>query len=206
MFKYESVAIWLEAVALIAIFFLDFSEYKKQGKDREEQHNETLKQMRIMEQQANAASESFQLLRAQSFEERRRELLRAISILHDIRYESTQWKDISDNKWGTVSSASNIMPPDSNVVLIQASRHSNELRSEVREAFRLLANADYQIARYYSVDQPAYRMEKFMKDAHLNLENAEPRLTKIIDAFEQMESTAERENRVNPQNQRRLSV
>jgi len=72
--------------------------------------------MRIMEQQANSASESFKLLRTQWFEERRRELLRAISILDDIRYESTQWKDISDNKWGTVSSASSILPPDSNVV------------------------------------------------------------------------------------------
>lgn len=37
MSKYEWVAVWLEAGALIAIFFLDLSEYKKQGRDREEQ-------------------------------------------------------------------------------------------------------------------------------------------------------------------------
>lgn len=146
------------------------------------------------------------MLRTQWFEERRRELLRAISILDDIRYESTQWKDISDNKWGTVSSASSILPPDSNVVLIQAARHSNELRNEVRETFRLLATADHQIARFYSVDHPAYRIEKFIKDAHLNLENAEPRLTKIIDAFEHMESTAQSERSVNPQNQHHVSA
>jgi hypothetical protein len=192
MSQYESVAVWLEAIALIAIFFLDFSEYRKQGEDREEQHKETLKQMRIMEQQANSASESFRLLRTQWLEERRRELLRAISILDDIHYQSTLWKDISDNKWGTVNSASSIMPPDSNLVLIQAARHSNELRKDVRAAFRLLADADHQIVRFYSANQP-YRTEKCIKDAHANLENAEPKLTKIIDAFEQMESTAQSE-------------
>jgi hypothetical protein len=193
MSKYEWVAVWLEAVALIAIFFLDFSEYKKQGKDREEQHKETLEQMRIMEQQANSASDSLRLLRTQWLEERRRELLRAVSILDEIRFQSTHWKEISDNKWGSVNEASSIMPPDSNLVLIQAVRHSNELRSEVRETFRLLANADYQIARFYSVDRPSYRIDQLMKDAHLNLVNAEPKLAKIVDAFEQMESTAQSE-------------
>ena len=189
--KYESVAVWLEAVALIAIFVLDFSEYKKQGKDREEQHQETLKQMKIMEDQAKSASDSLQLLRTQWLEERRRELLRAISILDDIRHQTEFWKDISDNKWGTVESASSVMPPDSDVVLIQAGRHSNELRNEVRKVFRLLRDADYQIGRFYSVDRPTYRIEKFIKDAHLNLENAGPGLATIMDAFEQMESTAQ---------------
>lgn len=193
MTKYESVAVWLEAIALIAIFWMDFSEYRKQGKDREEQHKETLEQMQIMKRQADSASESFRLLRTQWFEERRRELLRAISILDEIRYQSTHWKEISDNKWGAVNSASTIMPPDSNLVLIQAARHSNELRTEVRETFRLLSTADYQIARFYSVDHPSYRIDKLMKDAHINLESAEPRLTKIIDAFEQMESTSQSE-------------
>jgi hypothetical protein len=48
---YESLAIWLEGIALVAIFFLDWREYQRQGKEREEQHKETLEQMKIMERQ-----------------------------------------------------------------------------------------------------------------------------------------------------------
>jgi len=37
----ESVAIWLEAGALVAIFFLDWRERKDQRKERQKQHEET---------------------------------------------------------------------------------------------------------------------------------------------------------------------
>jgi hypothetical protein len=49
--NYESLAIWSEGIALVAIFLLDWREYRRQGKDREEQHKETLEQMKIMERQ-----------------------------------------------------------------------------------------------------------------------------------------------------------
>jgi hypothetical protein len=52
----------------------------------------------------------------------------------------------------------------------------------------LLAKADSQIARYYSVDNPAYRNEKFMTDAHSKLTEAEPKLAEIIESFEQIEA------------------
>jgi hypothetical protein len=42
---YESVAIWLEGIALVAIFILDWKNRKDQRKDREEQHRETLVQL-----------------------------------------------------------------------------------------------------------------------------------------------------------------
>jgi hypothetical protein len=52
---WETVAVWVEALALVAIFGLDFWEYRKQGKDRIEQHKETLAQMEVMQRYALAA-------------------------------------------------------------------------------------------------------------------------------------------------------
>jgi hypothetical protein len=180
--NYESVAVWLEGVALIAIFFLDLSEYRKQGKDRKEQHAETLEQLRIMQEQAKATSESvvaarqqadsasgsLRLLRTQWLAERHRELLRGISILDEIRSQVRYWADITDSKWGTATEASAILPADSNTVLIQAARHSKDLRNEVRETFRMLANADRQIAHFYS--QPHnYRQDNLITAARLKI-------------------------------------
>ena len=188
MTKYEAVAVWLEGIALVLILLLDFSEYVRQGSDRKQQHTEMLEQLKIMKQQANATIDAVVAAQQQRLEEQHRELLRAISILDDIRYQSTYWREISDNSWGAVNEASSIMPPDSDVVLIQAARHSNDMRNEVRETFRMLSNADAQIVHFYSVDRASYRQEQLMKNANLNLKNAESKLTHIIGVFEQMES------------------
>jgi hypothetical protein len=51
----QSIAIWLEGIALVAIFFLELKEYRRQGRDKKEQHEEWLKQMAIMQSQADAA-------------------------------------------------------------------------------------------------------------------------------------------------------
>jgi hypothetical protein len=82
-----------------------------------------------------------------------------------------------------VNKASRIMPADSGTVLIQAARHSNELWTEVRETFRLLTNADYQIEGYYAQDHPAHRQGTLVTAAHDNLKNAEPKLTRIVGEF-----------------------
>lgn len=50
----QSIAIWLEGIALVAIFFLELKEYKRQGRDKKEQHEEWAKQMAIMQSQADA--------------------------------------------------------------------------------------------------------------------------------------------------------
>jgi hypothetical protein len=71
----EAFAIWLEGIALVAIFFLDFLEYRKQGQerrkedderrkrdderaqhalDRTQQHEETAEQMDIWRRQIHA--------------------------------------------------------------------------------------------------------------------------------------------------------
>jgi len=69
---YEFVAIWLEGVALVAIFFLDWREYQKQGherlkqeEDRIIQHKETAAQMEIWRKQIHAdrVAEIFKALR-----------------------------------------------------------------------------------------------------------------------------------------------
>jgi len=184
----EPVAVWIEAVALVAIFGLDFSEFRRQGKDRKEQHDETIKQMQIMEKQASATFGSFQLLQERWNEERRRELIRAIAVLDDIRYQTLLWRDITDNKWGTVNRATPILPPDADIVVIEAGRHSKALRDEVRKTFRTLSNAEYQIGRYYSVDLANYRDDSLMQGAHAHIKNAEGSVSRIIGTFEQIEA------------------
>ena len=56
--KYESIAIWLEGVALVLILFLDWREYRRQGKERAEQHKESAQQLAIMQSQADATREN----------------------------------------------------------------------------------------------------------------------------------------------------
>ena len=55
---YEYVAIWLEGIALVAIFGLDFFDRRNQDKERERRHEETLEQLRIARQQTDAATEA----------------------------------------------------------------------------------------------------------------------------------------------------
>src|SRR5260370_29685714 len=50
----QSLAIWLEGFALVAIFFLELKEYKRQGRERIEQHKESAAQMAILQRQADA--------------------------------------------------------------------------------------------------------------------------------------------------------
>jgi hypothetical protein len=54
----ESLAIWLEGVALVAIFGLELAEYKRQGQERKEQHDESAAQMKIARDAADAARTS----------------------------------------------------------------------------------------------------------------------------------------------------
>src|SRR5436190_19754210 len=70
---YEFIAIWLEGIALVAIFALDWLEYRMQGQerlrqeqDRIEQHTETAAQMDIWRSHIHAArvAEIFSALRA----------------------------------------------------------------------------------------------------------------------------------------------
>jgi hypothetical protein len=51
----QSIAIWLEGLALVAIFGLELKEYRRQGRERIQQHVESAAQMAIMQSQADAA-------------------------------------------------------------------------------------------------------------------------------------------------------
>src|SRR4029077_18416746 len=54
----ETIGVWVEAIALILIFGLDWKERKDNRKDREEQHKETSAQLEIARNQAEATKKS----------------------------------------------------------------------------------------------------------------------------------------------------
>src|SRR5205814_1234769 len=54
---YEFIAIWLEGIALVAIFLLDWKERRDQREDREQQHKETLAQLKVSQKQVEASLE-----------------------------------------------------------------------------------------------------------------------------------------------------
>jgi hypothetical protein len=54
----NSVALWVEGIALVLIFGLELKEYKRQGRDKKEQHDEWLQQMAVMQSQANETARS----------------------------------------------------------------------------------------------------------------------------------------------------
>lgn len=49
----QSIAIWLEGIALVAIFFLELKEYRRLGRDKKEQREDWLSQMAVMQSQAD---------------------------------------------------------------------------------------------------------------------------------------------------------
>jgi hypothetical protein len=59
----QSLAIWLEGLALVAIFWLELAEYKRQGRERKEQNEESATQMRIARDAADAAKASADAIR-----------------------------------------------------------------------------------------------------------------------------------------------
>jgi hypothetical protein len=175
---HEWVGIWLEAIALVFIFVLDYVSRKDDLEENKRAHEETARQLSLLgrqveaaNRQANFAMESLQLLKVQAQEQQLRELWRVLPILDDIQGQIRFWSNLFDeNRWNAVNKASRIMPADSSTVLIQAARYSNELWTEVR-------------------DQPSYRQVNLITAAHNNLKNAEPKLTYIVGVFTVFEAT-----------------
>jgi hypothetical protein len=187
----EYVALWLEGVALVFIFGLDYVNRLDDTQEQAKQHAETLAQLGLLKDQAEAAktqatssSDSLKLLKKQAQERELRELWRVLPILDDIRSQLNFWLNLfNENRWGAVNGPIRIMPADSSSVLIQAARHSNELWNKVRETFRAIANADSEMSRYYGQPNPAYRQQSLIEAAKVNLQTAEPNLEQIINAF-----------------------
>ena len=148
----EHVAVWLEGVALIVIFALDYINRLDDSEEHERQHQEMLEQLQAAKKQADASSDSVQLLKTQAQEHQLRELWRTLPILDDIQNQMRYWLGLlGENRWNAVNSATAIMPVDSSTVLVQAARHSNELWINVRETFRMLTNADFALSRARSL-------------------------------------------------------
>jgi hypothetical protein len=194
---HEWVAIWLEGIALVAIFIWDRF-------DSTAQHTQTLAQLKIAQDQvaeairaadaaktqAESSLESVRLLKLQTQEQQLRELWRVLPILDDIRAQTRSWLNIFDeNRWNGLNEATRIMPADSSTVLIQAARHSSELWTEVREAFQVLTNADLQLTQYYGQPSPANRWPTLINAARDNIRNAEPKLTHIAGVLSTFEET-----------------
>jgi len=54
----EPIAVWLEAIALIAIFFLDWKERQENRQDQQRQHDEITAQLNVAQSQAEATKKS----------------------------------------------------------------------------------------------------------------------------------------------------
>jgi len=186
----EHVAVWLEGVALIVIFALDYINRLDDSEEHERQHQEMLEQLQAAKKQADASSDSVQLLKTQAQEHQLRELWRTLPILDDIQNQMRYWLGLlGENRWNAVNSATAIMPVDSSTVLVQAARHSNELWINVRETFRMLTNADFALSRYYGEESVPHRQEHLIREAHASLRNAESRLNEIAETFAGFERT-----------------
>jgi hypothetical protein len=55
---WETMAVWLGAIALIAIFFLDWKEREENRNERQAQHEETAEQLQVAQSQADATMKS----------------------------------------------------------------------------------------------------------------------------------------------------
>lgn len=58
---WETIGVWVEAIALIAIFLLDWNERKENRKQREEQHEETAAQLRVAQIQTDLTQAQLEL-------------------------------------------------------------------------------------------------------------------------------------------------
>jgi hypothetical protein len=54
--EYQHIALWLEAVALILIFGLDYINRLDEAAEQERRHEETIEQIKLLKQEAEVAS------------------------------------------------------------------------------------------------------------------------------------------------------
>jgi hypothetical protein len=156
-------------------------------KSANKQVQAALAQAKEGQRQADAASESLRLLKAHSSEQSHRDLVRAIAILDEVNLSAMFWSNITDNKWGMAPPVVKLLPEDWSLILLQAGKVSSELRKEVLESFRMVANAQYQISSFLSLPVN-YRNDQLMPPAHLNLVNAMPKLVHVMAMLEQAEN------------------
>src|SRR5258708_7388704 len=140
-------------VVLVVVNILYVRTANRQTQAALTQAQAALAQAKEGQRQADSASESLRLLKAQLSDQSHRELVRAISILDEVQNEVMFWTGITDNKWGMAPANVNLLPDDSTIVLLQAGRISLELRKEVGETFRMIANANYQIPEFLVAPQ-----------------------------------------------------
>jgi hypothetical protein len=93
----QSIAIWLEGIALVAIFILELVEYKRQGREGIEQHRESAAQMAILQSQADAAIDETELLIRELDQEQYAPAAQTAAELRDFWVSQPQ---LYDPKWG----------------------------------------------------------------------------------------------------------
>ncbi len=125
-------------------------------------------------------------LAVQSENEHKKELVKAITVLHSMQSNVLYWKDILKDRWGMVPASVKLLPDDWSTIVYAAEKISPELRKNVDVLENYLVQANSLVQQF--LDMPVtYRDQKLPPRAYILLDQAAPILftvTSEIEAFE----------------------
>lgn len=127
-------------------------------------------------------------LKNDSGQENKRELIWVLTVLRDLQNNVLFWREILKDKWGRAPETVNLMPEDWSIVIYQSEKISADTRNEVETVGSSLAQANSLITQFLSM-QANFRDLQLLPPAYKLLDEAVPRLTAIIDAFEAFEKS-----------------
>jgi len=126
--------------------------------------------------------------RQQSEDDRKRELIRIITVLHELQEKVLSWRDVAKDKWGMPPATVSLLPADWSTVIYQAGTISPELRTKVEGVGTSLAKANSLITEFLSM-QVNYRDAGLMSKAYELLNGAAPEVSNVIAEFEAFEKS-----------------
>jgi hypothetical protein len=162
------------------------------------EHQSVLELIAELDTEATKSSEATQYmarlheeidqLKGHSHDEKKKELVKAITLLHSMQSNVMYWKDIVKDKWGMAPAAVKLLPDDWSAVVYSAENISQDLRKRVDVLEELLVRANATITQFLNV-QINFRDQKLMLLAYGLLDQAAPQLFSVTAEFEGFESS-----------------
>jgi len=119
---------------------------------------------------------------------RKKELIRVITILQAMQEEVGRWRGIAKDRWGMAPPTVKLLPDDWATVIYEAGEISAELRQKVEEVGRELANANALIMDFLT-PPPTFRNQQLIAKAYELLIKAEPHLAAALAEFQTFEKS-----------------
>jgi hypothetical protein len=122
-------------------------------------------------------------------DENKKELVKAITLLHSMQSEVTSWRDVLKDKWGIAPPKVKLLPDDWSVVLCAAEKISGVLRMKADVLETEIVKANSLIAQFLNMPLSS-RDLGLVPQAYNLLDQSVPHLFSVTAEFEEFEKSS----------------